>query len=78
MFELYGTASCPFTQEMRDWLDWRRADYVEYDVETDADARRRLAAVTSQRAVPVLVSAGKVVEVGWHGRTCPIGEPCDR
>ena len=22
--ELYGTARCPYTQEMRDWLEWKR------------------------------------------------------
>lgn len=36
--ELYGTARCPHTQEMRDWLEFRRCDFVEYDVENDGDA----------------------------------------
>jgi hypothetical protein len=33
--EQYGTARCPHTQEMRDWLEFRRCDFVEYDVEND-------------------------------------------
>ncbi len=37
--ELFGTARCPHTQEMREWLEWRGCDFVEYDVEADPDAR---------------------------------------
>ena len=73
-FELFGTATCQYTQEMREWLDWKRYDYVEYDVEADADARLRLQALVSgQRTVPVLVEDGKVVQIGWRGRGCVIG-----
>ena len=37
--ELFGTARCPYTGEMRDWLEWKRSDFVEYDVEADPAAR---------------------------------------
>src|SRR5262249_13711426 len=40
--ELFGTASCPYTQEMREWLEWRGCDFVEYDVERDPAARERM------------------------------------
>ena len=40
--ELFGAARCPYTQEMREWLEWRRCDFVEYDVEADPVARRRM------------------------------------
>ena len=73
--ELYGTASCPFTRDMRESLQWRRQTFVEYDVDMDAGALERLAALTGQRAVPVLVEDGRVVEVGWQGRCCYIGPP---
>lgn len=33
--ELFGTASCPYTQELREWLEWRRREFVEYDIEAD-------------------------------------------
>ena len=36
--ELYGTAGCPYTQEMREWLEWNGRDFMEYDVERDAEA----------------------------------------
>jgi glutaredoxin 3 len=72
-FELYGTAVCPYTQEMREWLEWRRCEFVEYDVEADAEARRRMRALAGAgRTVPVLVEDGKVAQVGWHGRGCMV------
>lgn len=71
--ELFGTASCPYTQEMREWLDWRGRDFVEYDVERDAEARARMRAVAGEtRTVPVLVEDDKVVQIGWQGRGCTV------
>ena len=43
--ELYGTAGCPFTSEMREWLEWQGREFVEYDVEVDAAARARMQAL---------------------------------
>ena len=69
--ELYGTNSCPYTQEMREWLEWRRCDFTEYDVEADPEARGRMRALAgANRTVPVLVEDGKVVQIGWQGRGC--------
>lgn len=56
---------------MREDLEWRGLDFVEYDVEADAAARDRLLALTGgQRSVPVLVENGRIVKVGWNGRVC--------
>jgi len=72
--ELFGTVSCPYTREMREWLEWRRSEFVEYDVEEDHSARERLLALAQgQGAVPVLVDDGKIVQVGWQGRACVLG-----
>lgn len=72
--ELYGTASCPYTREVREWLEWTRREFEEYDVEADPVARRRMHTIdNSVRTVPVLVEDGKVVQVGWHGRGCIVG-----
>lgn len=72
--ELYGTASCPYTEEMREWLEWKRSDFTEYDVEEDPSARERLLALAQgQNSVPVLVEDGRVVQIGWHGRACLLG-----
>jgi len=72
--ELFGAANCPYTRDMREWLVLRRAEFREYDVEADPEARQRMRIVAgSQRTVPVLVEDGKVVQVGWQGRGCTIG-----
>jgi len=69
--ELYGTAGCPWTAELRQELEWDGRAFVEYDVETDPAAFARLDALTGgRRAVPVLVEDGKVRQIGWQGRTC--------
>jgi len=68
--ELYGTVGCPYTREMREWLEWTGREFVEYDVEADLDAWSRLRALGAQRSVPVLVEAGEIVQVGWQGRAC--------
>jgi glutaredoxin 3 len=71
--ELFGTAGCPHTQEMREWLEWKRSAFVEYDVEADPAARRRMRTLAAgQRSVPVLVEDGKVVQIGWQGRSCMV------
>jgi len=58
---------------MREWLEWQRRDFVEYDVDADSVARQRLRELAAgQRSVPVLVEDDKVIQVGWQGRTCMI------
>lgn len=71
--ELFGTNSCPFTQEMREWLEWKGFDYVEYDVEADPEARARMLAISGgKRMVPLLSENGELVQVGWQGRGCVV------
>lgn len=73
MVELYGTASCPYTAELRADLEWKGREFVEYDVDEDLDARQRLFALVPQPcSVPVLVEDGTVVQVGWQGRGCAV------
>ena len=72
-FELYGTLGCPYTREMREWLEWKGLEFTEFDVELDLEAHSRLCAFASAPyAVPVLVQDGKVVQVGWQGRSCVV------
>ena len=69
--ELFGMSTCVYTAEMRDWLDWQGRDFVEYDVERDAEALDRMRTATGgQNTVPVLIEDGKVVQIGWRGRGC--------
>lgn len=69
--ELYGTRGCPYTRELRDELDWQDRDFVEYDVERDAEALQRVTSLCGGTvSVPVLVENGRVVQVGVAGRSC--------
>lgn len=71
--ELFGAARCPYTLEMREWLEFGRRDFVEYDVEADPQARARLRAIAADvRTVPVLVEDGRIVEIGFRGRGCMV------
>ncbi len=73
MLELFGTKTCPHTQEMREWLEWKGTEFVEYDVEADAAARERMRSLANgQRTVPMLVDGGEVVQIGWQGRGCVV------
>lgn len=71
--ELYGAAGCPHTRDMREWLEWEGNEIIEYDVEIDPAARKRLSDLAgSQITVPVLVRDGRVVQIGWKGRGCVV------
>jgi mycoredoxin len=71
MLELYGSASCPFTAQLREELRWQRKAFVEYDVENDREAFARLIGFCDgDRTVPVLIEDDRVVQVGYDGRGC--------
>ena len=74
-FELFGTRSCPYTEEMREWLEWKGHEYVEYDVEKKINAARaRMISISGgQRTVQILAEDGDVVQIGWQGRGCVVG-----
>jgi glutaredoxin 3 len=72
-FELYGTLGCPYTREMREWLEWKGLEFTEFDVELDLEAHSRMRTFASAPyAVPLLVQDGKVVQVGWQGHSCVV------
>jgi mycoredoxin len=73
MLELFGASGCPYTQEMREWLEFSRREFVEFDVDTDAEALIRMRKASNQRTVPVLLEDGKVLQIGWQGRGCVVG-----
>lgn len=71
--ELYGTVSCPYTSEMRDWLEWKGSEFAEYDIDSDAQALARIRSLAQPPyTVPILVEDGKVVQIGWQGRGCVV------
>lgn len=71
--ELFGSKGCQYTAELRQQLEWDREAFLEYDVEEDQVALRRMIELTGGGCtVPVLVRDGKVVQVGWQGRGCVV------
>jgi mycoredoxin len=73
MLELYGSKSCPYTRELREWLEWKGEDFIEYDVDSDPAALGRMQAVNKgHRGVPVLIEDGRVRQAGWQGRMCMV------
>jgi glutaredoxin 3 len=74
MLELYGTASCPYTAQLREDLQWRREPFLEYDVERDAQALERMLRISGgDRTVPLLADGDRIVQVGYEGRGCYAG-----
>lgn len=74
--ELFGAATCQFTAELRESLEWSGKEFTEYDVELDPAAMARMRELTGgQRMAPVLVEDGRVVQIGWHGRGCFVNAP---
>lgn len=70
MLELYGAKGCPYTGELRESLLWDGKEFVEYDVEEDEEAFKRLIALTGGHTVPVLVEGQRVIQIGVSGRGC--------
>jgi len=71
--DLYSTAGCPHSAAAREDLEWRGLAFVEYDVERDREAYRRMLQLTGgSSVVPVIVEEGKPVTVGWMGHGCMV------
>lgn len=69
--ELYTASGCQYSEAAREDLEWRGIDFVEYDVEKDEEARKRMLEITGDnRTVPVIVEVGKPAQVGWMGQGC--------
>ncbi|CAN5778296.1 hypothetical protein BH23ACT11_BH23ACT11_07830 [soil metagenome] len=69
--ELYTAAGCQYSDAAREDLEWRGIEFVEYDVERDAEARARMLELTGgNRTVPVLAAPGEPARIGWMGHGC--------
>jgi glutaredoxin 3 len=74
VLELYGTAACPYTAQLREDLQWRGQVFVEYDVEQDPQALQRMLDLSGgDRTVPLLAENGRIMQVGYEGRGCYAG-----
>lgn len=74
--ELFGSSTCQFTAELREELEWQEREFIEFDVDSDIAALRRMLELTGgQRTVPVLVEDGRVLSIGYQGRGCIVNLP---
>lgn len=62
--EIYTTHSCPYCQRVKEFLTEREVDYVEYNVEDDFEARKRMVELSRHTTVPTIV-VGEDVVVGF-------------
>lgn len=76
MLVLFGSASCPYTAQVREDLEWRREPFVEYDVDANEQALEQMLRLTGgDRTIPVLSDGDRVVQVGYEGRGCYANGP---
>ena len=74
--ELFGSSTCQFTAELREELEWQEREFIEFDVDSNIAALRRMLELTGgQRTVPVLVEDGRVLSIGYQGRGCVVNLP---
>ena len=60
---------------MRQRLEFRGCNFLECDVELHRPALARMREPTGgRRVLPVLIEDGKLLQSGWQGRGCPVGE----
>ncbi len=63
---------------MREWLEWSGREFVEYDVETDGEARRRLRALVGSRPDGSGPDGRRADRAGWMAGPWLHREPGDR
>jgi glutaredoxin len=69
--ELFTSKTCQYCEQVRDQLELDGVDFVEYDVDADREARKRLGELVGTNVmVPVVVEDGRVTHVGVAGRGC--------
>ena len=69
--ELFTSKACQYCEQVRDQLEFDGVDFVEYDVDDDREARKRLGELIGTNVmVPAVVEDGRVTQVGVAGRGC--------
>ncbi|MDP6100752.1 MAG: Uxx-star family glutaredoxin-like (seleno)protein [Dehalococcoidia bacterium] len=59
--EVYTTPTCGYCLQAKKFLSERRVEFVEYDVSQDRAAADKMAKLTNQMGVPVVVVDGEVL-----------------
>lgn len=58
---VYSTPTCPACQQLKEYLNNKGVDYKNYDVASDAAARKEMAEKTGSMSVPTVLIDGKTV-----------------
>jgi glutaredoxin 3 len=64
-YELYGTRTCPYIEEMREWLNFNGSKYLEYDVEAAAALSPMLVLSGGRRTVQGSVCVIRQRQARW-------------
>lgn len=60
--EIYTTSWCGYCEKAKNFFRSKGIDFVEYDIEKDKQAARRMMSLTPTRAVPFVVINGQGVQ----------------
>lgn len=61
MVKVYSIPSCPWCKKAKTYLSSKGVDYVDINVEEDAEGRKRLLEISEGGSVPVLDINGNIV-----------------
>lgn len=59
--EIYTTAWCPYCRKTEAFFRANGIDFINYDIEKDKAAARRMAQLDSRKGVPLVVINGQVI-----------------
>ena len=60
--EIYSTSWCGYCEKAKNFFRAKGIDFVEYDIEKDDQAARRMMSLTNRRAVPFVVINGQGIQ----------------
>lgn len=64
---IYSTPTCPYCQQVKDYLKQKNIEFTDYNVAIDIDARRKMVEKSGQLGVPVIQVDDQIV-VGFNRR----------
>lgn len=62
---VYSTPTCPYCQQVKDYLRQKGVEFKDYNVATDLEARNLMVQKSGQLGVPVIDVNGNIV-VGFN------------
>ena len=63
--KIYTTPTCPWCRKAKEWMKKKKIGFIEYDVASNAKARKMMVEKSGQNGVPV-IEIGKQIIVGYE------------